>query len=216
MAAKFSSTAFPAAACRRRNPSARFASTQNPFSGEYDKLGFGRIEIFTKPGSDKFHGTASYDISDGVWNARNPFITFTPFPGFKAQTYGGNVSGPLTSTPAFFLDVERRQIDDNGILNATILDPTTFRQVLDRGITPTPQQRTTFSPRVDWALSGNNTLSVRYSYLDLHRDLWGVGLSIFPATVIATFNCSNWGKSPIPRCFPPAWSMKRAFNSTII
>jgi hypothetical protein len=153
---------------------------QNPFSGEYDKLGFGRIEIFTKPGSDRFHGTASYDISDGVWNARNPFITFTPFPGFKAQTYGGNVSGPLSKHASFFLDVERRQIDDNGILNATVLDPTTFAQVNDRGFTPTPQQRTTFSPRIDLALSGNNTLSVRYSYLDLHRDLWGVGLFNLP------------------------------------
>src|SRR5205807_2090124 len=30
---------------------------QNPFSPEYDKLGYGRIEIFTKPGTDKFHGT---------------------------------------------------------------------------------------------------------------------------------------------------------------
>ena len=29
---------------------------QNPFSAEYDKLGYGRIEIFTKPGTDKFHG----------------------------------------------------------------------------------------------------------------------------------------------------------------
>src|SRR5215469_15204603 len=28
---------------------------QNPFSAEYDKLGYGRIEIFTKPGTDKFH-----------------------------------------------------------------------------------------------------------------------------------------------------------------
>src|SRR5579863_3701412 len=28
---------------------------QNPFSAEYDRLGFGRIEIFTKPGTDKFH-----------------------------------------------------------------------------------------------------------------------------------------------------------------
>src|SRR5215472_13801370 len=28
----------------------------NPFSSEYDKLGYGRIEIFTKPGTDKFHG----------------------------------------------------------------------------------------------------------------------------------------------------------------
>ena len=31
---------------------------QNPFSAEYDKLGYGRIEIFTKPGTDKFHGQA--------------------------------------------------------------------------------------------------------------------------------------------------------------
>jgi len=153
---------------------------QNPFAGEFDKLGFGRIEIFTKPGSDKFHGTASFDVSDGVWNARNPFITFSPTPAFKMITYGGNVSGPLTKHASFFLDVERRQIDDNGLLNATTLDPTTLAPVLDRGYTPTPQQRTTFSPRVDWALSGNNTLSVRYSYLDLHRDLWGVGLYNLP------------------------------------
>jgi len=148
---------------------------QNPFAGEYDKLGFGRIEIFTKPGSDNFHGTASYDISDGIWNARNPFITFTPFPGFKSQTYGGNVSGPINKHASFFLDVERRQIDDNGIVNATIIDPVTFQQVIDRSATPTPQQRTTFSPRIDWQLGANNTLSVRYSYLDLHRDIWGIG-----------------------------------------
>ena len=29
---------------------------QNPFSAEYDKLGYGRIEVFTKPGTDKYHG----------------------------------------------------------------------------------------------------------------------------------------------------------------
>jgi len=27
---------------------------QNPFSAEYDRLGYGRIEIFTKPGTDKY------------------------------------------------------------------------------------------------------------------------------------------------------------------
>ena len=30
---------------------------QNPFSAQYDRLGFGRVEIFTKPGTDKFHGS---------------------------------------------------------------------------------------------------------------------------------------------------------------
>ena len=149
---------------------------QNPFSSEYDKLGFGRIEIFTKPGSDKFHGTAFYDASDGAWNARNPFVTTHPVPSFLAQTFGGNVSGPINHRASFFLDVERRQIDDNGILNA--YDPTTF--LPDRGFTPMPQQRTTLSPRADYQLSTNNTLSMRYSYLDLNRNLWGVGLSSLP------------------------------------
>ena len=29
---------------------------QNPFSAQYDTLGYGRIEILTKPGTDKLHG----------------------------------------------------------------------------------------------------------------------------------------------------------------
>jgi hypothetical protein len=28
----------------------------NPFSAEYDTLGYGRIEVFTKPGTEKFRG----------------------------------------------------------------------------------------------------------------------------------------------------------------
>src|SRR5215831_5269404 len=31
----------------------------NPFSAEYDRPGLGRIEIFTKPGTDRFRGQAS-------------------------------------------------------------------------------------------------------------------------------------------------------------
>ena len=29
---------------------------QNPFSAQYDRVGYGRIEILTKPGTNKFHG----------------------------------------------------------------------------------------------------------------------------------------------------------------
>src|SRR5205823_5704951 len=43
---------------------------QNPFSPEYDKLGYGRIEIFTKPGTDKFHGSGFYNFADDVFNSR--------------------------------------------------------------------------------------------------------------------------------------------------
>ena len=44
---------------------------QNPFSPEYDKLGYGKIEIFTKPGADKYRGTAQWNFANDFWNTRN-------------------------------------------------------------------------------------------------------------------------------------------------
>ncbi|RPI22805.1 MAG: carboxypeptidase regulatory-like domain-containing protein, partial [Acidobacteria bacterium] len=46
---------------------------QNPFSAEFDRIGFGRIEILTKPGSDQYHGQASFGFNDESLNSRNPF-----------------------------------------------------------------------------------------------------------------------------------------------
>ena len=46
---------------------------QNPFSAEYDKLGYGRIEIFTKPGTDKYHGQFFVIGNDSAFNSKNPF-----------------------------------------------------------------------------------------------------------------------------------------------
>ena len=39
---------------------------QNPFSAEYDRLGFGRIEILTKPGSDHIHGAFRFNDTEGA------------------------------------------------------------------------------------------------------------------------------------------------------
>ena len=147
---------------------------QNPFSAEYDKLGFGRIEIFTKPGSDKFHGQGLYSISDDIWDARNPFLPASA--PFRTQLASGNVSGPISKKASFFFDVERRWIDDNGIINAEVLEPTyPFGIQGLQEFYPTPQRRTTMSPRIDYQLNSNNTLSVRYSYLENRQSLAGIG-----------------------------------------
>src|SRR5580700_6112290 len=47
---------------------------QNPFSAEYDKLGYGRIEILTKPGTDQLHGQLSVTGNTAGFNSENPFI----------------------------------------------------------------------------------------------------------------------------------------------
>src|SRR5579875_1390387 len=145
----------------------------NPFSAEFDKLGYGRIQIFTKPGSDKFHGQGYYNISDDIWDSRNPFLTVNP--PFRTQLFGGNVSGPLGKHASFFIDAERRQIDDNGIVNATLPSSNFLGTTPYQIYYSTPQRRTTVSPRVDYQLGANNTLSFRYSYLDNSHLLTGIG-----------------------------------------
>ena len=131
----------------------------NPFSAEFDKVGFGRIQIFTKPGSDKFHGQGFYSVSDGVWNSRNPYSNVNP--PFRSQNFGGNVSGPISKKASFFVDVERRNIDDNGIIVASIpeADFSAVQPYSDKfsNFYPTPQRRTTVSPRVDYQINANNT-----------------------------------------------------------
>ena len=170
----------------------------NPFSAEFDKLGYGRIQIFTKPGSDKFHGQGYYNISDGLWNSRNPFLITPGFddPPFRTQLFGGNVSGPLGKRASFFIDTERRQIDDNGIVNATIPSSDQFLSSVSHQIYyPTPQRRTTVSPRVDYQLNANNTLSFRYSFLDNDRLLTGIAGFTLPQTTLGSFTYPSAGYS---------------------
>ncbi len=163
----------------------------NPFSSEYDKLGFGRIEIFTKPGTDKFHGQGYFGSSDGIWNSRNPFLTTSP--PFRTELFGGNVSGPLTKKASFFLDVDRRNINDNGIVNATVPIANFSNTTLLQGFYPTPQQRTTISPRIDYQLSSNNTLSMRYAYLENDHTLTGIGQFNLPETTVGGLTLPSSG-----------------------
>jgi hypothetical protein len=169
----------------------------NPFSAEFDKMGFGRIQIFTKPGTDRFHGQSYYDISDGIWNSRNPFLVTPGFdnPPFRTQLFGGNLSGPITKKASFFVDVERRQIDDNGIVNARIPNSDFTSLAPLQIFYPTPQRRTTVSPRVDYQLNANNTLSFRYAYLDNDHVLTGIGSFDLPSTTVGGITYPSYGYS---------------------
>ncbi len=155
----------------------------NPFSAEYDRLGFGRIEIFTKPGTDKFHGSASFGFSDGVWNSRNPYVDNKP--PFQQRQYGGNFGGPLSKKSSFFLDIERRDIDDNSAINATILDDnlniTNFRQAV-----LTPHRRLHINPRIDYAINANNTIVGRYGFLDSSNQSSGISDLTLPTRGVNT------------------------------
>ncbi len=144
---------------------------QNPFSAEYDKLGYGRIEIFTKPGTDKYHGQVSVMGNSSAFNSQNPFLVGTE-PTYHSLQYMGNLGGPLGKKASFFVDAQRRNIDEVAIINATVLnqnpDPTcTDSSCLGLPFTeavPNPHTRTNVGGRVDYQISKNNTLTGRYQY----------------------------------------------------
>ncbi len=72
---------------------------QNPFSAEYDRLGFGRIEILTKPGTDRLRGMLFLNDSDAEFDSRNPFASNKP--DYSNRMYGGNLSGPINKRASF-------------------------------------------------------------------------------------------------------------------
>ena len=135
---------------------------QNPFSPEYDKLGYGRIEILTKPGTDKLHGNAFADFGDAIWDARNPFAAQKA--PFLQRNFGGTLSDALGKKASFFLDVQDRDIDNGNIINGFNVNPTTFMSTPFNSVFSAPQNRFRISPRVDYQLSTNNTLTLRYGY----------------------------------------------------
>src|SRR5439155_3820388 len=146
---------------------------QNPFSPEYDKLGFGRIEIFTKPGTDKFRGSLFYNFADDFWNSRNPYAAQKA--PFLLNEYGGNLSGPLNKRTSFTLDVRRDAIDNGAIINAFTLDPQTLGVSHFTDVFAIPQRRLMVTPRIDYQINNNNTLTVRYSTLNSDIQDSGVG-----------------------------------------
>jgi hypothetical protein len=146
---------------------------RNPFSAEYERMGFGRIEITTRAGTDRFRGQGFFDFNDESLNARNPFAPNRP--SYQDRFYGGSLSGPvIAKKSAFYFGLERRETDENAFVNATILDaallPVSFNQAV-----LTPQRYISFGPRVDYQLNPNNTFIARYGYTRSSFEGAGVG-----------------------------------------
>jgi hypothetical protein len=145
----------------------------NPFSADQDDFGFGRIEIITKPGAEKLHGQGFFNFNDESLNARNPYGDRRA--PSQTRQYSGSLSGPFASNKAsYFLDFERRDINENAFVVARTLGSSFTEQAFNQ-VLQTPQQRSTFSGRFDYQLNAKNTLVGRYSYYRLGLENLGVG-----------------------------------------
>jgi len=130
---------------------------QNPFSAEFDRLGYGRIEILTKPGTDKLHGQFFAMGNDKSFNTGNPFSS--NLPSYHSYMLNGSVSGALSKTASFFLSVQQRNTSDAYVYTADFGDGSPLT-----GGVYSPRVRTNISPRIDLQLGARNTLTLRYQF----------------------------------------------------
>jgi len=131
---------------------------QNPFSAQYDKLGYGRIEILTKPGSDHYHGQFFFNDTNAVLNSKDPYVPTRP--DYNSDMFDGNLGGPISKKASFFLDASRRNMDDFSAIHP-VNPADVFGPPLEESIA-NARTRTSISPRIDYQLSANNTLTMRY------------------------------------------------------
>jgi hypothetical protein len=155
---------------------------QNPFSAEFDRIGYGRIEILTKPGTDKLRGQFFLMGNDKDFNTGNPFTK--NIPPYYSYQFNGTVSGAISKKASFFVSAEQRHIEN---VNAWNIEDA----VLANGsgvYTDNPNYgvsllntrvRDNASARIDWQLGAKNTFTARYGFWSEaeHGDLNSLSLT---------------------------------------
>src|SRR5271163_3804859 len=177
---------------------------QNPFSAQYDRLGYGRIEILTKPGTDKMHGHLSARGTDSALNAQNPILNANLSPGQPPSTVteppyyqwniDGNIGGAFSKTASYFLSVFTRDNQNVSIINA--INPASVTPTIPAGLTlneafPNPSSRLDIAPRVDLQLGESNTLTIRYDFYRAVQSNQGVCQTSLPEQAYGTHNMEN-------------------------
>lgn len=135
----------------------------DPISPEYQRPDAegGRIEIVTKPGSDKYHGALFFTDSNSVFNATDPFsVTATPA---GKHRYGFEFGGPIAAQKSgFALALEKRDIDEFSVVNAITLDAN-WNPAAQHETVAAPQARWIGSARGDWQITKKNVAALSYS-----------------------------------------------------
>ncbi len=166
-------------------PKAAISSVEvnnNPFSARFNRLGYGRIEIQTKPGSQSFHGQLEYDGNSSRFNSLNPFLAASGSlpPPYHSNIFSADVGGPLGKRVSWFLAIEHRAINNVSVVNASILSPALAPQPYVATLA-NPNRRTAIAPRFDLQLTPTNILTARYENLRWSQTANGVGGLALPS-----------------------------------
>ncbi|HZI20313.1 MAG TPA: TonB-dependent receptor [Pyrinomonadaceae bacterium] len=205
----------------RRGQISEIRINQNPFTAEYDRIGFGRIDLRLNPTTEKFHGNVEFYFNDESLNSRNPFAANRA--PFQVRNYAGQFSGPLIRNRAsFYAAVAREETDGNSVVNATVLDaqlrPTPF------GLAVLVPERELYSDvRTDFKLNAGSNLTLNYQYLPDKQFAAGVGGFNLPSRAYDVLNRTHIARALLssvvsPRTFNQLrfqflWNLNRVRNA---
>jgi len=148
---------------------------QNEFSLERDWRwgGPAAIEIITKPGADKFHGSAGITDSDAAFNSRNPYAANKA--SYVNRTFTGNLAGAMSKRASYTLNFYQSTINNTATINAVTLDPVTLLNVPVQASVLVPRTDISGTGKLDYQISTNHTFTGSYRNLSSHRENNGVG-----------------------------------------
>jgi hypothetical protein len=79
-----------------------FRILTNNFDAEYGSYAGGQINVVTKSGTNKFHGSGFEFLRNNVLNSRNYFDPPGPPGDYKQNQFGGTIGGPILHDKLFF------------------------------------------------------------------------------------------------------------------
>jgi hypothetical protein len=139
----------------------------------------GYFNIVTRSGTNALRGTIYNFLRDDAFNGKNA-LTGTTLP-MDEQQFGGSLGGPVARDRTFFFaNVERRHLDQTGVVTITAANAAAINARLDQvgyqgqrvqtGIYPNPVHSTTALGKVDHQFTGADALSVRYAFYGVTSD----------------------------------------------
>ncbi|HVY91266.1 MAG TPA: carboxypeptidase regulatory-like domain-containing protein [Bryobacteraceae bacterium] len=146
---------------------------QNPFTAESEYLGFGRVEIITKPGTDTLHGTFQLTDSDAFFNSRNPYAANKA--DYVNRAFTESLGGSIAKKLSWSLSANQNKVDTDAIIHAVTLDTATLLSSPEDLSVLTPRDNYSGTGRVDYQISTNHTATARYTYSRNNRDNSGIG-----------------------------------------
>ena len=160
------------------------------------------IQVFTKPGANKLHGSVFFTDSNGIFNATDPFSS-TATPAGKRR-YGFDLTGPLVRRRVdFSLGLEKRDVDEFNVVNAMTLGANgaaTFFQQTE----PAPQRLWIASAGGNWQVTPTDVATLSFSANVNNLGNQGVGGLVLQeagySSLVSEYdfrlvNAQTWGSS---------------------